>query len=423
MTASVTTSGTALHIAAWRAEVRGWLASVLPARDAGGEETAASYAVFHNLTADEERAFLTAIRDYRRARYDAGYGALTLSVDRGGSGLPASFATAMTEEEAKFAVPPSHETISVTTGLVAPAVAMFGSEPLRKRFVQAFLRTDLLCCQLFSEPGAGSDLAALGCRAIRDGDGWVVSGQKVWSSGAQFAEYGFLLARTDPDVPKHRGITAFLMPMELAGVEVRPIRQMSGGSSFNEVFLSGVRIPDEFRVGGVGEGWRVATATLAFERTASGSGTRRKGGSFDDLLGLARRLGRSSDPVVRQQLADVYIRGALRAATADRVARAAAAGVQPGPAASVGKLLASDVLVRIGELAVELLGTRALADLGGLGEAGNFEWTEHVLGAPGYRLAGGTDQIQRNIIAERVLGLPAEPRLDKDVPWSALARS
>jgi alkylation response protein AidB-like acyl-CoA dehydrogenase len=207
--------------------------------------------------------------------------------------------------------------------------------------------------------------------------------------------------------------------MDTPGLEIRPIRQMSGGSSFNEVFLSGARIPDSLRIGEVGQGWKVATATLSFERTSSGSGTRRKGGTFDDVLGLARSLGRTGDPVVRQSLADLYVRSVLKAATAERVARAAAAGVSPGPGASIGKLLASDLLVRTGEVAADLLGPRVTADAG---VPGHFAWTEHVLGAPGYRLAGGTDQIQRNVMAERVLGLPPEPRVDKDVPWSQLGR-
>jgi alkylation response protein AidB-like acyl-CoA dehydrogenase len=178
---------------------------------------------------------------------------------------------------------------------------------------------------------------------------------------------------------------------------------MSGASSFNEVFLSDVRIGDDMRIGEVSDGWRVANATLGFERTASGQVTRRKGGSFEDLLALAERLGRASDPVVRQQLADVYVRTQLRTATTERVARAAAAGGAPGPAASIGKLVASANLVRIGEVATSLLGARFAADTG---EPDTFAWTEHVLGAPGYRLAGGTDEIQRNIIGERVLGLP-----------------
>jgi len=404
-------------IAEWGGQVRAWLARTVPPRTAEHDESG-DLAVFRNLSDADELALLQAIRAYRRARYDAGYGALTLPVEHGGAGLPASYAIAMAQEEAAFAVPPSTELISVTTGLVGPAVAMFGTPEQRVAYAQPFLRTDLLACQLFSEPGAGSDLAALACRAVAGGNGqWVLDGQKVWSSGARFADHGLLLARTDPDVPKHKGITAFLLPMDAPGVVVRPVRQMSGGSSFTEVFLTGVRLGDDLRIGGVGEGWKVATATLAFERTASGSGTRRKGGTVAQVVELARSLGRTSDPVVRQQLADLHVRSVLKAATSERVARAAAAGVSPGPAASVGKLLASDLLVRTGEVAADLLGGRIAADTGD-----GFTWTEHVLGAPGYRLAGGTDQVQRNVIGERVLGLPPEPRVDKDVPWSALSR-
>jgi alkylation response protein AidB-like acyl-CoA dehydrogenase len=228
------------------------------------------------------------------------------------------------------------------------------------------------------------------------------------------------LARTDPELVKQAGQTMFLIPMDAPGVEIRPIRQMSGASSFNEVFLSGVRIGDDMRVGAVGDGWKVANATLGFERTASGQAQRRKGGTFDDLLRLAQRLGKSADPVVRQQLAEVYVRTQLRAATTERVARAAAAGQPPGPAASIGKLVASQNLTRIGDVATSLLGARIAADTK---EPDTFAWTEHILGAPGYRLAGGTDEIQRNIIGERVLGLPREPRVDKGVPYSKLPRS
>lgn len=229
------------------------------------------------------------------------------------------------QEESAFEVPPSTELISVTVRLVAMAVSLFGTDEQRQEYARAFLRTDLLACQLFSEPGAGSDLAALRTRARQDGDAWVIDGQKVWTSGAQFADWGLLLARTDPDVVKQAGISAFLVPMDAPGVEVRPIRQMSGGASFNEVFLSGVRVPDALRIGRPGQGWEVATTTLAFERTASGSGNRRKGGTFPDVLALARSLGRTTDPLARQLLADLYVRTALRAATVDRVARTSAA--------------------------------------------------------------------------------------------------
>lgn len=404
---------------AWRTQVRQWLATVLePARAPESAGEAADLAVFHNLPENEERLLLERCRVYQRARFDAGYQALTLPEDKGGAGLTAAHVAAFAEEESAFEVPPSTELISVTVRLVAMAVSVFGTAEQRAEYARAFLRTDLLACQLFSEPGAGSDLAALRTRARREGrgGGWVIDGQKVWTSGAQFADYGLLLARTDPDVVKQAGITAFLVPMDATGVEVRPIRQMSGGASFNEVFLSGVRVPDRLRIGRPGQGWEVATTTLAFERTASGGGNRRKGGTFADVLALARSLGRTGDPLVRQRLADLYVRAALRAATVDRVARTSAAGGRPGPEASLTKLMASDLLTRTGQVAAELMGARISADTG---EQGTFAWTQHLLGAPGYRLAGGTDQIQRNLIGERVLKLPPEPRVDR-VPFSQL---
>ena len=404
---------------AWRAEAREWLASELPRRPERPEGPT-DYAVFQNITEEAERELLDKIRAYRQQRYDAGYGAIALSVELGGAGLSPRYVVAFTEEEQAFEAPPSTELISVTTGLVGPTIATFGTPEQRAKYARAFLRSDLLCCQLFSEPGAGSDLAAVATSAIKNDDGWLLDGQKVWSSGARFADYGLLLARTDPDVAKQAGLTMFLIPMDAPGVEIRPIRQMSGAASFNEVFLSAVQVGDDMRVGPTGDGWKVANATLGFERTASGQAQRRKGGTFEDLLRLAIRLGKSGDPVVRQQLADVYVRTQLRAATTERVARAAAAGAPPGPAASIGKLVASANLMRIGEVATALLGARIAADTG---EPDGFAWTEHVLGAPGYRLAGGTDEIQRNIIGERVLGLPREPRVDKGVPYSKLPRS
>jgi alkylation response protein AidB-like acyl-CoA dehydrogenase len=404
---------------AWRTQVRQWLATVLePVRAPETTGEAAGLAVFHNIPEAEERLLLERCRAYQRARFDAGYQALTLPRDKGGAGLTAAHAAAFAQEESAFEVPPSTELISVTVRLVAMAVSLFGTAEQRHDYARAFLRTDLLACQLFSEPDAGSDLAALRTRARQeDGGDWVVDGQKVWTSGAQFADYGLLLARTDPDVVKQAGITAFLVPLDASGVEVRPIRQMSGGASFNEVFLSGVRVPDRLRIGRPGQGWEVATTTLGFERTASGSGNRRKGGTFTDVLALARSLGRTDDPLIRQRLADLYVRTALRAATVDRVARTSASGGRPGPEASLTKLMASDLLTRTGQVAAELMGARICADTG---EPGTFAWTQHLLGAPGYRLAGGTDQIQRNLIGERVLKLPPEPRVDR-VPFSQIS--
>lgn len=403
------------ELSGWEHDVRVWLEATVGRAAPDGHTP--DLEIFRDLTDAAEEELLRNVRAYRRARFDAGFGALTLPVEHGGAGLPDSFAARFAQIEREYAAPPSTELISVTTGLVAPAVALFGTEAQRKQYLKPLLRTDLLACQLFSEPGAGSDLAGMRCRATRCDAAWILDGQKVWTSGARHADLGLLLARTDPHVPKHRGITAFLLPLDSPGVTIRPIRQMSGGSSFNEVFLERVGIDDDLRIGAAGQGWEVAKATLAHERQASGTTLRQKGGSFTDVLTLARATGATDDPVVRQRLADVYVLSELQNATARRVARAAAAGVSPGPAGSVGKLVASELLVAIGELAAELLGAKALADHGD----GSFAWTAHLLGAPGYRLAGGTDQIQRNIIAERVLGLPPEPRTDAEPSFSELA--
>jgi alkylation response protein AidB-like acyl-CoA dehydrogenase len=410
------------HLETWRGEVRTWLASVAaPAQEevfVWGEGDP-RLQIFLALSRDEEVDFLMRVRGYRRQRFEAGYGAISLPIEFGGAGLPNVYSVAFAQEERAFAVPPSSEIVSVTTGLVGAAVSVFGTPEQREQFAKAFLSTDLLCCQLFSEPGAGSDLAGLSTKAVRDGDDWLITGQKIWSSNAQFAEYGFILARTNPDVVKQGGITAFLIPMDAPGVEIRPIRQMSGPASFNEVWFDGTRIPDSMRIGDVDAGWKVAQTTLSFERTSSGSGHRRKGGTAADLVALAQHLGLGSDPVTRQALADITIRTRLHAAMITKVARATAAGGDPGPAGSLGKLLASDNLVRIGNTAANMLGSALVADTGAWGE---FAWGEHVLGAPGYRLAGGTDEVQRNIVAERVLGLPAEHRADK-APFSQLAKS
>ena len=410
------------HLEAWRGEVRTWLASVAePAQEevfVWGEGDP-RLQIFLALSHEKEVAFLARVRAYRRQRFEAGYGAISLPAEFGGAGLPSVYSVAFAQEERNFAVPPSSEIVSVTTGLVGSAVSIFGTPEQREQFAKAFLSTDLLCCQLFSEPGAGSDLAGLTTKAVRDGDDWLITGQKIWSSNAQFAEYGFILARTNPDAVKQGGITAFIVPMDAPGVEIRPIRQMSGPASFNEVWFDGTRIPDSMRIGDVDAGWKVAQTTLGFERTSSGSGHRRKGGTAADLVALAQHLGLNSDPVTRQELADITIRTRLHAAMVTKVARATATGGDPGPAGSLGKLLASDNLVRIGNTAANMLGSALVADTG---EWGEFAWGEHVLGAPGYRLAGGTDEVQRNIVAERVLGLPAEHRSDK-LPFSQLAKS
>lgn len=380
-----------------------------------------SVEVFHDLTDAQERALLDHAMGWQRTKFDAGYGAINWPSELGGAGLPDEYAVAFEELEAGFEHPAHHEAFTVTLELVAPTLALFGQPALRAELLPRLLRTEVLSCQLFSEPGAGSDLGALSTRAVRDGDSWVVNGQKTWSSGARFAEWGELIARTDVDVPKHEGMTAFMLSMDAPGVTVQPIRQMSGGSSFNEVFFSDVRIPDAHRMGDVGDGWRIALTTLGFERSSSGSGrgSNTVGGSFDHLLALARRLGRTDDPIVRQQLADARAHEWMRELVAARALDLVRDGTAIGPTGSIGKLLWTQSMTRIGTVAAQLLGPRLAADTD---EWGTYAWTKHVLGAPGYRIAGGSDEIQRDIIANRVLGLPPEPRLDKRAPFREVPR-
>ena len=387
-----------------------------------GGTGAFSVAVFHALSETEERLLLEDLKSWQQRKALVGYHAISWPISQGGLGLSREHAQAFSSLERRFEVPARHESFSVTTGLVAPTVNLLGTAWQRDEFVSRFLSAQELCCQLFSEPGAGSDLAGLGCRAENDGDEWIVNGQKVWSSGAQFCEWGELIARSDPTAPKHRGMTAFLVPMDSPGIEIRPIRQMSGGSSFNEVFFDNVRIPDSLRLGATGDGWNVALTTLGFERdksdTGEAGGAARTGGSWDQLLATARTTGSTNDPVIRQHLMRVYshvqVEGYLNRRAADL-----RSGGTPGPEGSLGKLMWTEGMNLISEVACCVLGPKLIADTG---EWGTYAWTEHVLGAPGYRIAGGSDEVQRNILGERVLKLPGEPRVDKGLAWKDIPR-
>ncbi len=375
--------------------------------------------VFSDMSFDDERDHILAIADWVQRKATMGYHGVDWPVEFGGLGLSRAHARALGRIERQFESPGSHELVSVTVGLVASTIRVLGSDDLKRRFVADLRSADILACQLFSEPGAGSDLAGLSTRAVRDGDEWVINGQKVWSSGAQFSQWGELIARTDPDVVKQQGLTAFMLPLDAPGVEVRPIKQMSGGSSFCEVFFSDVRIPDDLRLGEVGEGWKVATTTLSFERDHSESGGEgsASGGSWKQLLATARMMGVTDDPVMRDKLAKVYIHGRVESFTNRRAADLARSGT-PGPEGSLGKLLWTEGMTQMGEVIGDILGPKLTADTG---EWGTYGWNEHLLGAPGYRIAGGSDEIQRNIVGERVLGLPREPRADSG-PWSSVPR-
>jgi alkylation response protein AidB-like acyl-CoA dehydrogenase len=343
---------------------------------------------------------------WRASAFDAGVAWPGGPSEYGGGGLDPELNDVYRSIESEYLVP-DQSMFGPAWDMIGPAVLTHGSHHLKQRFLAPIYRGDLLCSQLLSEPDAGSDLAGLKTRAVRDGDEWVVNGQKVWSSYAHRAKIGQLMARTDPDAPKHRGLTMFLLPLDSPGVEVRPLRQMTGDAEFNEIFLTDVRVPDANRVGDAGDGWRAVLTTLMSERTSVGTG---KSSSHLDavqmITELARHLGRHLDPIVRQRLAEVHIHDFLTRQVAARATDLREqSGAEPGAEGSILKLLGSRQNSRIGDLAGELLGPSFTADSG---TWGSYSWSKFRCGAPGLRIAGGTDEIQHNILGERILGLPRE---------------
>jgi alkylation response protein AidB-like acyl-CoA dehydrogenase len=308
--------------------------------------------------------------------------------------------------------------------LAAPALFAHGTEPQRLRYLPPIVRNEERWCQLFSEPGAGSDLASLALRAERDGDEWVLDGQKVWTTWAHVSDYGVCLARTDPDAPKRRGITYFLVDLHTPGVEVRPLRHLTGEIDFNEVFLDGVRVPDSCRVGAVGDGWKVAGATLSGERQmvsgAGSGGVDRIGGSgIDTLLHALTARGGTDDPVMRQRLMALYSEERIRDWTNRRVRAGLKAGRPPGPESSIGKVHQGALNQRLQLLATDLLGAGALAWEGD----GLRPEVKGMLRSRANTIEGGTTEVNRTIIGERVLGLPREPDPWSGVPWREVPRS
>ena len=373
----------------------------------------------------------TPVRDFLGARYDAGLAWIHFPVGHGGLGAPRSLQQTVNEEFAAAGAPtldPGRHGIGL--GMAAPTLLAFGDEEIRTRFLRPMWTGEEVWCQLFSEPGAGSDLAALGTRAVRDEDGgsWTVDGQKVWTSLAHEAQWAILVTRSDPTVPKHRGMTYFICDMTAAGVEVRPLRQATGEAEFNEVFLTGVRIPDSHRLGEVGDGWRVATTTLMNERVAiGGSAMPREGG----LIGLAATAWRERPelrtPGLHDTLLRLWVDAEAARLTGERLRQQLAAG-QPGPEGSAAKLAFARLNQQISGLELDLLGGEGLTyDDWSFRRPANPSMEG---GTPGYRylrakgnsIEGGTSEILRNIIAERVLGLPQEIRVDKDVAWKDLPR-
>jgi alkylation response protein AidB-like acyl-CoA dehydrogenase len=372
---------------------------------------------------EAEAAAVRRARDWQRTRYENGFGWIAGPAQYGGRDLTPVHDMVYDAIEAEYDTPDTGTLSVVGLGMIGPTILAHGQQPARDRWLPAMYRGDAIACQLFSEPDAGSDLASVTTRAVRDGDGWTITGQKVWTSVAQHSQVGLALTRTDPDAPKHRGITAFLVPMDAPGVEVRPLRQMTGGADFNEVFLTDVRVPDGNRLGAVGGGWTVALTTLMNERATvgnEGAGPIAAALSPQRLAGLLRATGGLNDGALRARLAellvDVLATGHLNA----RAMREMRAGVAPGPEMSVSKLMYAQNLTRAAHFVTDALGPLAIADSG---QWGTYAWSELLLATPALRILGGTEEIMKNILAERVLGLPKEPGGDNRVPFRELRRS
>jgi alkylation response protein AidB-like acyl-CoA dehydrogenase len=368
--------------------------------------------------------------EFLSARFDAGLAAVHYPAGHGGLGLPRALQPAADAEFASAGAPvldPRRNVIGL--GMAAPTIIAFGADDQIDRWLKPLWLAEEIWCQLFSEPGAGSDLAGLATRAVRDGDGWVVNGQKVWTSLAHEARWGLLLARTDPDVPKHAGLSYFVLDMHQPGVEVRPLRQLTGEAEFNEVFLTDARVPDASRLGAVGEGWRVATATLMNERVSIGSG--RSAPREENAIGYAAHTWRSRPQLrthdLHQRLLALWAEAEIARLAGERLRQQLAAGT-PGPEGSAAKLTFARLNQEISGFELELAGAEGLCyddwtmrrPEGGGGDARG----------PGFRylrsransIEGGTSEILRTIIAERILGLPPEPRADTGVPWKDLPR-
>lgn len=393
------------------------------ASDAAADLRAAvrAFCAEHDPVATPRAAFLS-------ARFDAGLAAVHYPVGHGGRGLPRTLQPVAEEEFAKAgAVRPDDRRNVIGLGMAAPTIIAFGSDEQQSRWLKPLWLAEEIWCQLFSEPGAGSDLAGLATRAVRDGDDWIVNGQKVWTSLAHHARWGLLLARTDPDVPKHAGLSYFVADMHAPGVEVRPLRQLTGEAEFNEVFLTDVRVPDANRLGDVGAGWRVANATLMNERVSIGNAT---SVPRESMIGYAANAWRQRPELrtheLHQRLLSLWAQAEVARLAGERLRQQMAAG-EPGPEGSAAKLTFARLNQEISGFEIELLGGDGLTyDDWSMRRAGSSDWARNAayryLRAKGNSIEGGTSEILRNIIAERVLGLPAEPRTDTNVPWKDLPR-
>lgn len=371
---------------------------------------------------------------FRGARYDAGLAWVHFPEGYGGLGLKPELNTHIEQRLLDAGGQPAEPTMFFLN-LAGPTIVTHGGEEQKQRFLRPMFTGEEVWCQLFSEPGAGSDFAGLAARAVKDGDEWVVNGQKVWNTLAHLADYGMLVTRSNPDLPKHKGMTYFALDMHSDGVEVRPLRQITGEAEFNEVYLTDVRVPDFNRIGAEGEGWRASLTTLMNERTAIGSGgagglSSARGGVVNDAVAVWRKLDEADrSDVAKDRLMQLWTRGEVARLTNLRAAQNAKAG-NPGPESSVGKIEFADLNKSLYDFIIDLLGMdgqidydytyRRPTELDATGSSKSLQYA--FLRVRANSIEGGTSEILRNIVGEQVLGLPGEPRVDKDVPWSDVPR-
>jgi len=398
--------------AAFRAEVRAWIRSTGP-----------QFVPSPNAT---EAEVVRLARSWQAARADAGYAGFGLPTSIGGRPGPMMEEVIFLQEQRQHPMA-MVEIMTLGTGMALPTIIAHGRPEHLELLGPSTLRGETVWCQLFSEPGAGSDLAGIGTSAVRDADRWIVNGQKVWTSGAYFADWGLLLVRTDRAMPKHKGLTYFLLDMRSPGVEVRPLKQLGGRSEFNEAFLTDVSIPDRMRVGAVGAGWTVAITTLSNERLALTADAAVSRNLLGPLLRLAARIPSVSgrplleDSAFRERVASYHAAVAGVEHIAARISTALSRGGNPGPEATIGKMTLTRWLQAMGTFGIELAGV-AGAVVDPAADPDLFEIQQGFFLAPGYRMGGGTEEIGKNIIAERVLGLPPDIRVDKDVPFNSIPR-
>ncbi|NCN85774.1 MAG: acyl-CoA dehydrogenase [Sphingomonadales bacterium] len=366
------------------------------------------------LRSGRREDFLARAKAWQKIKAEGGFAQITWPKEMGGRGGTVMQQVIWGQEEAKFDAPTGPFAIGL--GMCVPTVIAFGSDEHKKKYVRKALMGEDVWCQLFSEPAAGSDVAGLKTKAVKDGDEWVINGQKVWTSGAHYSDYGILLVRTDPNVPKHKGLTMFIVDMKQPGVDVRPIHQASGGSEFNEVYFTDVRIPDADRLGEPGMGWKVALVTLMNERLAVGGSP---GPDWKEIMDYARSAGTLSNQAFRDKLADWYVAAQGYKLTKFRTQTALSRGETPGPENAIGKIINANHLQDICNSAIEMQDHFGIiVDKDEAPSDAIFQ--ESFMWAPGLRIAGGTDEILKNIIAERVLGLPQDVRVDKDKTFAEM---